>query len=58
MIVPISSLSAVAYRYVAKPILFRYSPDVVHANIVKIGQFCQKSALVRGLIAVLGVSER
>lgn len=39
----ISLTSGVAYRHIAKPILFRFSPDSVHSNLIKYASHLQKS---------------
>ena len=49
MIQPISYLSGVVYRRIAKPILFRKKPDDVHAKLLKSGTRLQKLSLIRFL---------
>ncbi len=44
------TLTASVYRHVAKPLMFRQSPDSVHTYTVKVGELVQKSAILRGLI--------
>lgn len=46
----IRTLTDSFYQRVAKPIMFRRSPDSVHADIVKFGAIVQKIALLRNLI--------
>ena len=49
----ISTVTQAAYRYVAKPILFRFSPDSVHRNLVRVARVAQRSAPIRGLAAAM-----
>lgn len=48
-----SGLSRVVYRYAAKPIMFKFSPDSVHRNLVRIARIAQRMAPIRGLAAML-----
>lgn len=50
MISPISGLSAVCYKHVVKPVIFRQSPDAVHERLLKIGGILQKSRFMRLVI--------
>lgn len=42
-------VTAICYKYVVKPILFRYSPDDVHAGLVRLGIRVQTTPLARSL---------
>lgn len=46
----ISLLSGWIYRYVAKPVLFKISPDSVHVGLVKTGKAVQSVGALRGLL--------
>ncbi len=46
----VRALTGSFYQRVAKPLLFRRSPDSVHTDTVKLGEIVQKSALLRKLI--------
>lgn len=41
----VSKFSSVSYRYVIKPVLFRFSPDSVHEGMIKTGSRVQNIAL-------------
>ncbi len=45
MIYVVSRVVSGAYRFIAKPILFRFSPDGVHETMIRTGNFLQKSKL-------------
>lgn len=47
MIQFISSSFNLGYRCVAKPILFRFSPDAVHESMIRLAAFLQKSRFIR-----------
>lgn len=40
-----------AYKHAAKPIMFKFSPDSVHRNLVRVARVAQRVAPVRGLLA-------
>ena len=42
----------VLYRYVLKPVLFRFHPDAMHAAFIAIGEFCGRFFLTRALAAL------
>lgn len=42
MITFISSLAGAGYKHIAKPILFKFSPDSVHTNVTKLSIFTAK----------------
>lgn len=44
------TLTGSIYQRIAKPLMFRRSPDAVHIYTVKVGEFVQKNALLRHLI--------
>lgn len=46
MIKTISLATSLAYRYLAKPILFKFKPDGVHNSLVKLGSCLQKSRTI------------
>ena len=50
MIILISKLSGGIYRHIAKPILFRVSPDKVHEQMVKASSKVQSVPALRGLL--------
>lgn len=50
MILPISYLSSIVYRRIAKPILFNLSPDSAHERMLEVGAKVQKLAFIRGLL--------
>lgn len=52
MIVIVSKLSGVIYRRVAKPLLFRVSPDKVHEQMIVFGAKVQKSRFLRWLLRI------
>ena len=52
MIYPISLLSGTIYRQLAKPLLFRASPDKVHADMIKVGSFVQRFRFLNWLMRV------
>ncbi len=43
----LSSVSRAVYVYVAKPIMFRFSPDSVHRNLVRVARVVQRIAPFR-----------
>lgn len=45
----LSGASAVGYRYILKPILFRQKPDTVHRRMLRTGAKLQRSSAVCGL---------
>ena len=47
---PISVASALAYKHVAKPLLFRQKPDSVHIRLLKTGKRVQRLKPARALI--------
>jgi dihydroorotate dehydrogenase (fumarate) len=47
MIPILSAPAKIAYRFVAKPILFRFPPDNVHANLLAFSKVLQKPAILR-----------
>lgn len=46
----ISFISAKTYRYIAKPLLFRHSPDAVHTGMVRLTKIVQKNGILRRLV--------
>lgn len=44
-------ISDILYRYVARPILFRFSPDFIHETIVGLGELMGRFAFTRWLVA-------
>jgi dihydroorotate dehydrogenase len=42
-----SALAHNGYRYLAKPVLFKFSPDFVHDSMIKSAHLLQKSRIVR-----------
>jgi dihydroorotate dehydrogenase len=46
----LSSASTQVYRYIAKPLLFKISPDDVHGGLLKTGRFVQGVGLLRDLL--------
>lgn len=53
MILAISRLSSFGYRRIAKPLLFRQSPDSVHERLLQLGKHVQRVAVLRGLIRLM-----
>jgi dihydroorotate dehydrogenase (fumarate) len=49
MIRLLSSATSLAYRHVAKPILFQFSPDSVHEYITHVGKYVQRFGWVRAV---------
>jgi dihydroorotate dehydrogenase len=47
---PISKFTGTVYRHIAKPILFRISPDSVHTNLLKIGAFVARSSVLSAVL--------
>lgn len=45
----LSGSLSIAYRHIAKPILFRQSPDNVHRKMLAVGSLVQKNVLFRNL---------
>lgn len=50
MILPISKLSSLIYRHIAKPLLFKLSPDEAHERMIKAGSEVQRIGFLRGLM--------
>ena len=50
MIRPISFMSGIVYKYLAKPLLFRRKPDDVHVKLLKAGTRMQRYAIIRKLL--------
>ena len=46
------SVTAVIYQKIARPLLFKISPDAVHTKTVKLGMLVQPSRLIRRLINI------
>lgn len=42
-----NSLSAIGYRYIAKPIFFRHDPERVHDGVTRIGAWAGRHAVLR-----------
>ncbi|HMS23926.1 MAG TPA: quinone-dependent dihydroorotate dehydrogenase [Candidatus Saccharibacteria bacterium] len=53
MITIISRTSSLTYKYLAKPILFKFKPDSVHNSLVKFGSRLQKSRTVNYFLRVI-----
>ena len=45
----VSKITIWSYRRAIKPVLFRYSPDDVHAGLMKVGGVTQKTPLLKNL---------
>jgi dihydroorotate dehydrogenase len=50
MIQPISFITGVFYKHIAKPILFKVPPDTVHEHLLHVGVRTQRSNLLRKLL--------
>ena len=50
MIVAISKLSGVIYKHIAKPILFKMTPDAAHSKMITAGSAVQKFGFLRWLM--------
>lgn len=51
MVYPVSYMSGLLYRHVAKPLLFTLKPDSVHEHMVAISKRLQRFGLLRRLVA-------
>ncbi len=49
----VSAATHAVYKYAVKPILFRFSPDSVHHNLVRTARVVQRVAPLRGLLAAM-----
>lgn len=50
MVVLISKSSSVLYKYIAKPVLFKFKPDDVHSSLIGAGSALQKFTLFRWVL--------
>ena len=50
MIVPISKLSSIIYKHIAKPLLFKMPPDAAHDKMITAGSALQRVGFLRGLM--------
>lgn len=45
-------ISDILYRYIVRPVLFRFNPDFIHEAIIDFGEFLGRFAFTRGLVAL------
>ena len=50
MILVLSKIASSGYSYVAKPVLFRLSPDFVHESMIRVAHVLQKFRFVRQIV--------